>query len=99
MGDRMGFPTPRAPCATCSGSPAAAAVHGRDGAADVHRPGRRARRQAAGAALLKRFTPTTLAQNIVRGQYRAGHVDGQPVPSYKDEPDAPAQSTTETSSP
>jgi glucose-6-phosphate 1-dehydrogenase len=45
---------------------------------------------------LKRFTPTTLAQNIVRGQYRAGHVDGQPVPSYKDEPDAPAQSTTET---
>ena len=26
---------------------------------------------------LKRFTPTTLAQNIVRGQYRAGYVDGQ----------------------
>jgi len=45
---------------------------------------------------LKRFTPTTLAQNIVRGQYRAGHVDGQPVPSYRDEPDAPAQSSTET---
>ena len=45
---------------------------------------------------LKRFTPTTLAQNIVRGQYRAGHVEGQPVPSYKDEPDAPAQSSTET---
>jgi glucose-6-phosphate 1-dehydrogenase len=38
---------------------------------------------------LKRFTPTTLAQNIVRGQYRAGHVDGRPVPSYRDEPDAP----------
>ncbi|WP_426110074.1 glucose-6-phosphate dehydrogenase [Massilia sp. PWRC2] len=45
---------------------------------------------------LKRFTPTTLAQNIVRGQYRAGHVEGQPVPSYKDEPDAPAHSSTET---
>ncbi|HEU5434906.1 MAG TPA: glucose-6-phosphate dehydrogenase [Telluria sp.] len=45
---------------------------------------------------LKRFTPTTLAQNIVRGQYRSGHVDGQPVPSYKDEPDAPERSTTET---
>jgi glucose-6-phosphate 1-dehydrogenase len=45
---------------------------------------------------LKRFTPTTLAQNIVRGQYRAGHVDGQPVPSYRDEPDAPQQSRTET---
>ncbi|HEU4850915.1 MAG TPA: glucose-6-phosphate dehydrogenase [Telluria sp.] len=45
---------------------------------------------------LKRFTPTTLAQNIVRGQYRAGHVDGQAVPSYRDEPDAPQQSRTET---
>ena len=45
---------------------------------------------------LKRFTPTTLSQNIVRGQYRAGHVDGKPVPSYKDEPDAPEQSSTET---
>jgi len=45
---------------------------------------------------LKKFTPTTLAQNIVRGQYRAGHVDGQPVPSYRDEPDAPQQSRTET---
>jgi glucose-6-phosphate 1-dehydrogenase len=45
---------------------------------------------------LKKFTPTTLAQNIVRGQYRAGHVDGEAVPSYRDEPDAPAHSRTET---
>jgi glucose-6-phosphate 1-dehydrogenase len=45
---------------------------------------------------LKRFTPTTLAQNIVRGQYRAGHVDGVAVPSYRDEPDAPEFSRTET---
>ena len=45
---------------------------------------------------LKRFTPTTLAQNIVRGQYRAGHVDGKAVPSYRDEPDAPEHSRTET---
>ena len=45
---------------------------------------------------LKRFTPTTLAQNIVRGQYRAGHVDGKAVPSYRDEPDAPQKSSTET---
>ncbi len=45
---------------------------------------------------LKRFTPTTLSQNIVRGQYRAGHVDGKAVPSYRDEPDAPQQSSTET---
>lgn len=45
---------------------------------------------------LKKFTPTTLAQNIVRGQYRAGHVDGVAVPSYRDEPEAPAHSRTET---
>jgi glucose-6-phosphate 1-dehydrogenase len=45
---------------------------------------------------LKRFTPTALAQNIVRGQYRSGYVDGQPVPGYRDEPGAPKQSKTET---
>ncbi|MEJ7805146.1 MAG: glucose-6-phosphate dehydrogenase, partial [Telluria sp.] len=45
---------------------------------------------------LKRFTPTTLAQNIVRGQYRTGYVDGKAVPSYRDEPDAPEKSSTET---
>jgi glucose-6-phosphate 1-dehydrogenase len=45
---------------------------------------------------LKRFTPTTLSQNIIRGQYRNGYVDGQPVPGYRDEPGAPKQSKTET---
>jgi glucose-6-phosphate 1-dehydrogenase len=45
---------------------------------------------------LKRFTPTTLSQNIVRGQYRNGYVDGQAVPGYRDEPGAPKQSKTET---
>ena len=45
---------------------------------------------------LKRFTPTTLAQNIVRGQYRSGHIDGQAVPGYRDEPGAPKGSRTET---
>jgi glucose-6-phosphate 1-dehydrogenase len=45
---------------------------------------------------LKRFTPTTLSQNIIRGQYRAGYVDGQPVPGYREEPDAPKHSKTET---
>jgi glucose-6-phosphate 1-dehydrogenase len=45
---------------------------------------------------LKRFTPTTLAQNIVRGQYRAGYVDGKSVPGYREEPDAPKNSKTET---
>jgi glucose-6-phosphate 1-dehydrogenase len=45
---------------------------------------------------LKRFTPTTLSQNIIRGQYRSGYVDGQPVPGYRDEPGAPKQSKTES---
>jgi glucose-6-phosphate 1-dehydrogenase len=45
---------------------------------------------------LKRFNPTTLSQNIVRGQYRAGYVDGKAVPGYREEPDAPKQSKTET---
>jgi glucose-6-phosphate 1-dehydrogenase len=45
---------------------------------------------------LKRFTPTTLAQNIVRGQYRSGYVDGKQVPGYREEPDAPKYSKTET---
>ncbi|HEY0846337.1 MAG TPA: glucose-6-phosphate dehydrogenase [Noviherbaspirillum sp.] len=45
---------------------------------------------------LKRFTPYTLAQNVVRGQYRSGHVHGIPVPGYRKEPDANPASRTET---
>jgi glucose-6-phosphate 1-dehydrogenase len=45
---------------------------------------------------LKRFTPTTLAHNIVRGQYRAGYIDGQQVPGYREEPGANPNSRTET---
>ncbi len=45
---------------------------------------------------LKRFTYATLSQNVVRGQYRAGHVAGQPVPGYRSEPDADPHSRTET---
>src|SRR4051812_37011336 len=41
---------------------------------------------------LKRFTPTALAQNIVRGQCRAGYIDGQQVPGYREEPGAPQYS-------
>ena len=44
---------------------------------------------------LKRFTPVTLAQDVVRGQYRAGYVDGVAVPGYRKE-GAPADSRTET---
>ena len=45
---------------------------------------------------LKRFTPSTLAMNVVRGQYRAGHVNGVPVPGYRKEEDANPDSRTET---
>jgi glucose-6-phosphate 1-dehydrogenase len=45
---------------------------------------------------LKPFTPTTLAQNVVRGQYRSGHVDGVAVPGYRKESGAGLHSRTET---
>ena len=45
---------------------------------------------------LKRFTANTLSQNVIRGQYRSGHLDGVPVPSYRSEPDADPHSRTET---
>ncbi|OWW20846.1 glucose-6-phosphate dehydrogenase [Noviherbaspirillum denitrificans] len=45
---------------------------------------------------LKRFTPNSIAQNVVRGQYRSGHVQGTPVPGYRKEPDANPSSRTET---
>lgn len=45
---------------------------------------------------LKRFTPFTLAQDVVRGQYRSGHVNGVAVPGYRKEPNANTESRTET---
>ncbi|NEX61643.1 glucose-6-phosphate dehydrogenase [Noviherbaspirillum galbum] len=45
---------------------------------------------------LKRFTPQLLTQNIVRGQYRSGHVNGIAVPGYRKEPNANQNSRTET---
>jgi glucose-6-phosphate 1-dehydrogenase len=45
---------------------------------------------------LKPFTRATLASNLVRGQYRAGHVEGAAVPGYRKEPDADPESRTET---
>jgi glucose-6-phosphate 1-dehydrogenase len=45
---------------------------------------------------LRRFTPTTLAQNVIRGQYRSGHVNGVEVPGYRKEPGANPHSRTET---
>ncbi len=45
---------------------------------------------------LKPFTPASVARDVLRGQYKAGTVDGKPVPGYLDEVKVPAGSTCET---
>ncbi|MFT3813901.1 MAG: glucose-6-phosphate dehydrogenase [Acidovorax sp.] len=45
---------------------------------------------------LKPWTAETLARDVVRGQYAAGQLAGQPVPGYVQEPGVPDGSTTET---
>lgn len=40
-------------------------------------------------------TPEKVAQNVVRGQYTAGHVDGNPVPGYREEDRVNPESNTE----
>lgn len=45
---------------------------------------------------LRPFTPADVATRTVRGQYRAGAIDGKPVPGYLEEPGIPAGSRTET---
>lgn len=45
---------------------------------------------------LKAWTPTTLSQQVVRGQYAAGTVEGVAVPGYLQEAGIPEDSTTET---
>jgi glucose-6-phosphate 1-dehydrogenase len=45
---------------------------------------------------LKPLTTEDVHTKVVRGQYRAGAVDGKPVPGYLTEPDVPAHSKTET---
>ena len=45
---------------------------------------------------LHKFTPDEVAKKTVRGQYRAGAVDGQAVTGYQNEPGVPAHSRTET---
>jgi glucose-6-phosphate 1-dehydrogenase len=45
---------------------------------------------------LRPFTPERVARDVVRGQYRAGTVGGQPVPGYLDEAKVPAASRCET---
>jgi glucose-6-phosphate 1-dehydrogenase len=45
---------------------------------------------------LRPFTPELVARDVVRGQYKAGTVDGRAVPAYLDEVKVPAGSTCET---
>ncbi|WP_295552598.1 glucose-6-phosphate dehydrogenase [Limnohabitans sp. Rim8] len=45
---------------------------------------------------LKRWTPETLSQHVIRGQYSAGNVLGQAVPAYREEPGVNPTSSTET---
>jgi glucose-6-phosphate 1-dehydrogenase len=45
---------------------------------------------------LKPFTEDSVAREVVRGQYRAGRVDGQPVRGYLEEDKVPPDSRCET---
>ncbi|RYY82873.1 MAG: glucose-6-phosphate dehydrogenase, partial [Comamonadaceae bacterium] len=45
---------------------------------------------------LKLWTPETLSQHVVRGQYGAGGTNGHAVPAYRDEPGVDPASRTET---
>ncbi len=45
---------------------------------------------------LKAWTPESLAQHAVRGQYAGGNVNGVTVPAYRQEPGVAADSHTET---
>ena len=45
---------------------------------------------------LKPWSPQTLAEHAIRGQYSAGNVAGEPVVAYRDEPGVDPESRTET---
>lgn len=45
---------------------------------------------------LRRMAEAEVAENVVRGQYAAGAIDGKPVPGYREEENVPGNSITET---
>ncbi|MGH8856557.1 MAG: glucose-6-phosphate dehydrogenase [Polaromonas sp.] len=45
---------------------------------------------------LKAWTPDTLSQHVVRGQYAGGSINGEAVPGYRDETGVSPDSSTET---
>ena len=58
----------------------------------------RATRNEKGKVLeaVRRFTPETARQNVVRAQYGPGAVEGSPVVGYREAPDVAPNSMTET---
>lgn len=45
---------------------------------------------------IRRYPPQEAARHVVRGQYTAGQIEGQPVPGYRQEPRARPDSPVET---
>jgi glucose-6-phosphate 1-dehydrogenase len=45
---------------------------------------------------VRRFTPETARKNVVRAQYAAAKIDGEPFKAYRDEPNVAKDSMTET---
>ncbi|MFA6931172.1 MAG: glucose-6-phosphate dehydrogenase [Lentisphaeria bacterium] len=45
---------------------------------------------------IRPFTIQELGDYLIRGQYSPGQINGKAVPGYREEPDLPAQSNTET---
>ena len=45
---------------------------------------------------IRRFLPAQVAAHVVRGQYKAGSIDGQPRPAYREEAKVNPHSVTET---
>jgi glucose-6-phosphate 1-dehydrogenase len=45
---------------------------------------------------IQRFSTDEIKQNVVRGQYTSGQYKGSNVPGYREEPNIPADSNTET---
>ncbi len=45
---------------------------------------------------IRPFEPEEVDENVVRGQYGAGEINGKPAPAYREEPYVDPQSSTET---
>jgi glucose-6-phosphate 1-dehydrogenase len=75
---------------------AAAAVHHGDGAAGIESPDAVRDEKLKVLRALRPLEGADVDANVVRGQYRAGAVNGAPVVGYLEEQGIPPDSTTET---